>query len=90
MNVISIVELQNDPGKILSFIEKRERIEIYGRNSPIAHIGPYMKKKQKNKTRLGCGRGSVRINADLTEPMIPEENWAMLKNEYTLIPQQRV
>lgn len=81
MNVISAAEFQNDPGKILSFIEKGERIQIRSRNIPIAHIVPYKENNKKNKTRLGCGRGSVRINADPTEPMIPEENWEMLKNE---------
>ncbi len=83
MNVINIAELQNDPGKILSFIEKGEKIQICNRNIPIAHIVPCKEKKPKNRTRLGCGRGSVRITADLTEPMIPEENWEMLKNENT-------
>ncbi len=83
MNVINIVELQSSPDKILSFIEKGERVQILDRNIPIAHIVPYKKTEQKNRTRLGCGRGSVQINADLTEPMIPEESWEMMKNENT-------
>ncbi len=82
MNIINISELQNDPDKILSFIEKGEKVQIRNQSVPIAHIVPYRKKK-KNRTRLGCGRGSAQINADLTEPMIPEENWEMLKNENT-------
>ncbi len=78
MNVINIAELQNNPDKILSFIEKGEKVQIRDQSAPIAHIVPCGKKK-KNRTRLGCGRGGVQINADLTEPMIPEENWEMLK-----------
>ncbi len=47
MNIISIAELQNNPGKILSYIERGERVQINGRNSPIAHIVPYKKKEAK-------------------------------------------
>ncbi len=79
MKVANIAEFKNNLSKFLSLVEEGEMIEICKRNIPIAHLVPLGYKKKKNRTRLGCGRGSVRIHTDLTEPMIPEENWEMLK-----------
>ena len=76
---LNIVELKNNLGRMLSIVEKGERIQVCRRNIPIAHIVPLEKERPRNKTRLGCGRGTVQIQADLTEPMIPEEDWDMLK-----------
>ena len=79
MKMTNIAELKNDLSKILAFVEKGEKVQICRRNVPIAYIVPYKKKTPKNKTVLGCGKGTVRINCDLTEPMIPNENWEMLQ-----------
>ena len=79
MKVTNIAELKNNLSKFLSFVEKGEKVQICKRNIPIAHIIPYKKRPGKNKTQLGCGAGSVQIKTDLIEPMIPEQNWEMLK-----------
>ena len=79
MKQANIAELKNKLSKILSFVEKGESVKICKRNIPIAHIVPIEKKIQKNKTRLGCGIGSVQIKCDLTEPMIPKDDWEMLQ-----------
>jgi prevent-host-death family protein len=79
MKVANIAELKNNLSKILSYVETGESVQICKRNIPIAHIVPIDKKIQRNKTRLGCGTGTVQVKSDLTEPMIPEENWEMLR-----------
>ena len=78
MKIANIAELKNNLSKFLALVEEGEVIEICKRNIPIAHLVPLGHKK-KNRTRLGCGRGSVKIHTDLTAPMIPEESWDMLK-----------
>ena len=79
MRVANVAELRNKLSKILAYVEKGERVQICKRNMPIAQIVPIDNKLQKNKTRIGCGLGSVQIKSDLTEPMIPEGNWEMLR-----------
>jgi prevent-host-death family protein len=79
MKVTNIADFKNNLSKILAFVEKGEPVEIRKRNVPIAHLVPVKPNARLNKTRLGCGRGSVQVKADLTEPMIPEESWEMLK-----------
>ena len=79
MKVANIAELKNNLSRFLAFVESGEAIEICKRNIPIARLIPLGPKKKKNRTRLGIGKGSVKIHTDLTEPVIPEENWEMLK-----------
>jgi prevent-host-death family protein len=79
MKVTNIADFKNNLSKILTVVEKGETVEIRKRNVPIAHLVPVKPKHRLNKTRLGCGRESVQVKADLTEPMIPEESWEMLK-----------
>ena len=74
MKVTNIAELKNNLSKFLSFVEKGEKVQICKRNIPIAKLIPLAPGKKKNHTKLGSGLGSVRINSDLTEPMIPEES----------------
>jgi len=80
MKVTNVSELENNLDQILFYVENGERFRIYRRNVPIAHLIPCEKKIFKNKTVLGCGRGTVQIKSDLTEPMIPD------KAAQTLIP----
>jgi len=35
--------------------------------------------KRSNRTQFGSMKGTVEILGDLTEPLIPEEDWEMLK-----------
>ena len=55
-------------------------VEICKRNIPIALLVPHGSGKTGNRTQLGCGRGTVQIKGDLTEPLIPEDSWDMLKS----------
>jgi len=81
MKMVNIAELKNNISKILSLVEKGEEIEVCKRNIPVAHLIPVRKKNVKNQTKLGCGKGTVEILGDLTESLIPEEHWEMLKSE---------
>ena len=79
MKKANIVELKNNFSKILMYVEKGERIQVCKRNIPIAYIVPFEEKKHENRTQLGIGKGTAKIIDDPTEPMIPQENWDMLK-----------
>lgn len=79
MKVANIAEFKNNLSKILALVEHGEVVEIRKRNVPVAHLVPIDSKEKWNRTKLGCGRGSVQVKTDLTEPLIPEGNWEMLK-----------
>jgi len=76
MKVANIAELKNRLSEFLSFVEQGEEIEIRKRNVPIARVIP-IASKRSNKTRLGCGVGTVKIHGNLTEPLIPKDAWEM-------------
>lgn len=79
MKVANIAELKNSLSKYLSLVEKGEKVEICKRNVPVAQLIPIKTKKVKNHTQLGCGNGTVQIMGDLTETMVPLDDWEMLK-----------
>ncbi len=78
MKVANIGELKNNLSKFIGFVEQGEVVQICKRNVPVAKLVPHESKKTGNHTRLGCGEGTVKIKGDLTEALIPEENWDML------------
>ena len=80
MIVTNIAEFKNNLSKYLSLVEQGEEVEICKRNVPIAHLVPSGAGQRKNTTRLGCGRGTVTISGDLTEPLIPVDHWDMLRS----------
>ncbi len=77
MKTTNIGELKNNLSKFISLVEQGEAVEVRKRNIPIARIVPYSVAPAKNRTKLGCGLGTVKILCDLTEPMIPEDSWDM-------------
>ena len=78
MKVANIAELKNRLSEFIALVEQGEELEIRKRNVPIARVVPIMRKRV-NRTKIGCGAGTVKIHGDLTEPLIPEEVWEMLK-----------
>jgi prevent-host-death family protein len=78
MKVANIAEFKNKISEYLSAVEKGEEVEVRKRNTPIARVVP-IRKTAANVTKLGCGKGTGRINADPTEPFIPEGDWEMLR-----------
>lgn len=73
---VNIAELKNDLSRLLARVEKGESLEISKRNVPFARIVP-LAQPVPNRTVLGRDRGSVQVFGDLTEPMIPGEDWEM-------------
>jgi prevent-host-death family protein len=78
MKVANIGEFKNNLSKFIGFVEQGEVVEICKYNIPVAMLIPYKSEKTANHTQLGCGAGTVEVKGDLTEPLIPDENWDML------------
>ncbi len=78
MKRVSIVDMRIKLSSLLAFVAKGGEVLVHKRNIPIAKIVPLSSPK-KNHTKLDCGRGSVKKALALTEPMIPEDSWEMLK-----------
>jgi len=77
MKVTNIAELKQNLSRYIAAVERGEEVEVRRRNVPIAKVVP-ISRVSKNKTVLGCGRGSAMIHGDLTEPLIPDGDWEML------------
>jgi antitoxin (DNA-binding transcriptional repressor) of toxin-antitoxin stability system len=77
MKTANIGELKDNLSKIMGLVERGEKVEIRKRNIPIALLIPVGIGKIVNRTKLGCGLGTVQTLGDLTEPLIPEERWDM-------------
>jgi prevent-host-death family protein len=78
MKIANIAELKNRLSEFLALVEQGEEIEIRKRNIAIARVIP-LPPKRPNATRLDSGAGTVRIRGDLTEPLISESDWGMLR-----------
>lgn len=83
IKIANIAEFKNKLSEYLALVDQGEEIEVRRYNIPIAKVIP-IRRPGRNQTRLGCGRGSVRITADLTEPLIPGDDWEMLGEGSTL------
>jgi antitoxin (DNA-binding transcriptional repressor) of toxin-antitoxin stability system len=79
MKTVNIGELKDNLSKFINFVEQGEVIQICKRNIPIALLVPHGSQKKPNRTQLGCGIGTLQVKGDLTEPLIPEESWEMLR-----------
>ena len=77
MKIANIADFKNNLSRYLAEVEKGEELEIRKRNVPFARIIP-LPAPRRNRTVLGCGRGTARIVGDLTDPLIPESDWDML------------
>ena len=78
MKIANIADFKNNLSRFLADVEHGEMIEVRKRNVPVARVVP-IPGKPRNKTRLGIGKGTVQVLCDLTEPMIPESDWEMLR-----------
>ncbi len=74
----SVAELKSHLSHVLAKVEQGERCVVLKHNKPIAEVVP-IKKKRINQTKIGCAKGTVKILGDLTEPLIPVEDWEMLR-----------
>lgn len=77
MTTANIAEIKNNFSHYLNLVAQGEPVQVCKRNVAIAQIVPIATVK-KNKTKLGCGKGSVKINGDLTESAMDSSDWSML------------
>lgn len=80
MTTANIAELKSHLSRYLNLVERGEPVQICKRNVAVAQIVPLAAKK-KNKTRLDCGKGTVVVHGDLTEPTMDSADWNMLGGE---------
>jgi prevent-host-death family protein len=80
MKTANVAELKNRLSEFLAYVEAGEEVEICKRNIPIARVVP-VPAKHVNQTKIGCGKGTVKILGDLTEPQIPLTDWDMLRDD---------
>ncbi|MCY4027678.1 MAG: type II toxin-antitoxin system prevent-host-death family antitoxin [Acidobacteria bacterium] len=80
MKVANIAEFKNHLSEYLAAVADGEEVEIRKRNVPLARVVP-LRAPRRNRTVLGCGAGTVVVKSDLTEPLIPQEDWEMLGDE---------
>ena len=77
MKKANVGELKDNLSHYVSIVEHGEDVEICRRNRTVARIVP-IKGNHVNKTKLGCGRGTVTFtDSDLTEAFVPENDWEM-------------
>jgi prevent-host-death family protein len=77
MRTANIGEFKDNLSKFLGLVERGEALTVCKRNVPVARVIPCAPSEPCNQTRLGCGQGTVQIHGDLTEPLIPVDQWAM-------------
>lgn len=80
MKVANIAEFKNHLSEYLAAVADGEEVEIRKRNAPLARVVP-IRSPGRNRTVLGRGAGTVVVHGDLTEPMIPPEDWKMLRED---------
>lgn len=74
----NVAELKSKISEYIKSVTEGETVTVCIRNNPVAMITPLKTKKSRNMTQLGCGKGSVKVKHDLTEPAISPSDWNML------------
>ena len=77
MKIANIAEFKNHLSEYLAAVADGEQVEVRKRNTPLARVVP-IRQRGRDRTVLGCGRGSAVVKADPTAPMIPDGDWEML------------
>ena len=80
MKIADVAEFKNHLSEYLAAVANGEQVEVRKRNMPLARVVP-IRQPGRNRTVLGCGRGSVVVKAVLAAPMIPDADWEMLGDE---------
>jgi len=80
MKTTNVAEFKKHLSSFLALVEKGDTVEIHRRNLPIARVVALPAKK-KNRTVLGCGKGSITFHGSVTEPLILAEHWEMLADQ---------
>jgi prevent-host-death family protein len=77
----NISEAKAHFSKVMESVEGGETVILCKRNEPVAQVTPYTTEPpvKKHTTKIGWGKGTIKIHCDLTEPAIPESDWEILK-----------
>lgn len=76
---VNVGELKNRLSEYLERVENGDEIEVCKRNIPFATITG--KPLRKNRSKAGFDR-SIRILGPIEGPIIPEEDWNMLRDDH--------
>lgn len=79
MKSANIAEIKNQFSHFIALVEQGEEVQVCKRNQAVAKIVAVPGGATANRTQLGCGKGTVKINCDLTEPALPAEDGEMLR-----------
>ena len=78
MTTANIAEIKNHFSHYLGLVEQGGSVQVCKRNVAIARIVP-IESGNTNQTKLGCGKGSLKIKGDLTAPAMDSSDWNMLE-----------
>lgn len=83
MITLNVSEAKTHFSRVVDQVEQGETVLICKRNLPVAKmtaIPASTDVKAKHHTVVGWAKGTgVRIHADLTEPVLAESDWDMMK-----------
>ena len=77
MKIVNITEFRRHLSEYLAGVANGTQVEVHKSKMPLARAVP-IQQPRHNRTVLGCGKGTVVVKADLTEPMIPVSDWGMM------------
>lgn len=75
----TIAEFGSHLAEHLAAVQRGDEVVVTNENVPVAKLVPVPAPVKKNRTVLGSGRGTAQILGPLDEPLIPEEDWEMLR-----------
>ena len=83
MKTLNVSEAKTHFSSVVDQVEQGETVLICRRNLPVAKItsvAPDPASQGKHRTVIGWAKGTgACIHADLTEPVLPETEWDMMK-----------
>lgn len=78
---VNVAELKDKLTEFLALVEAGGEVVVCRRNVPVARFERVKGSpgKSGNRSKLGSMKGTAKVRGELTDPLIPEEDWEMLK-----------
>lgn len=73
-----LVEFESELKKYIAAVQRGEQVLIFESGKPMALLSPVPSGDNKQEWR-GVDLSDVKIHGDLNEPLIPLDDWNMLK-----------
>ena len=80
MKTTNVADFKKHLSTYLAVAEGGATVEVCRRNVPIARVVGVPRAK-RNRTRLGCGKGTGVVLGDIAEPLMPLGDWNMLRKD---------